>query len=274
MWKDAHILLTNALTSPLWGTTNRSGHQVEVSIWWAHHLTHSWESSKDGLGIKDQSDSFLPPPGDPVPDRNSWTYGSSSGGCLKSLGSSAQDCSWEPVASRFHLSRLVGGEVHFTLVSLEFLEVTHLVGLTRLGEAGPSSVKSPPGSPLVKPSAFCDPYTFCFWSALCFLTTGHFWSTGDCPNALSSSATHKRQRSSATLYVLPALPLWPAPGSELPSPPLGPSPGTLAVGPEVTKMFICHLHQGIEFCFSRCPSGSSSWLLWLGRTPPIPEVLP
>ena len=51
-----------------------------VSTWWAHHLTHCWGSLKDGSGIEDQSESSPPPPGDPVPERNSWTHGSSSGG--------------------------------------------------------------------------------------------------------------------------------------------------------------------------------------------------
>ena len=57
------------------------------------------------------------------------------GGCPKSLGSSAQNCSQEPVASRFCLLGVVGGEVHFTSVSLGSLKVTCLLSLTRLDEA-------------------------------------------------------------------------------------------------------------------------------------------
>ena len=135
MWKDAHTLVMNAQSSPFWGTPTSSGHQVGVSTQWAYHLTHTWGSSKDGLGIKDWSDLSLPPPGDPVPDRNSWTHGSSSGGCPKSSGSYAQDHGWEPVASRFCLSGVVGGEVCFTFVSLGSSKVTHLLGLTMLGKA-------------------------------------------------------------------------------------------------------------------------------------------
>ena len=122
-----------------------SGHHARVSTQWTHHLTHSWGSSKDSLDIEDQSDSSLPP-GDSVPDRNSCTSGSSSGGCSKSLGYSAQDCGQEPVASRICLPLVVTGGACFTSVSLLGLEsskVTHLLGLTGLGKAAHLFAGSP-----------------------------------------------------------------------------------------------------------------------------------
>ena len=84
---------------------------------------------------EEQLESSLLTPGDLVLERNSWTYGSSSGDCPRSLGSSAQDCGQRLAASRFHLVGVVGGEVYFTLASFGSSKVTCLLGMTRLGEA-------------------------------------------------------------------------------------------------------------------------------------------
>ena len=81
---------------------------------------------------------FWGSPDKPVPDRNSCTSGSSSGGCSKSLGSSAQDPSWQPVAYRICLPLVVVRGACFTSVSLLVLDssnVTCLLGLMGLGEA-------------------------------------------------------------------------------------------------------------------------------------------
>ena len=123
-----------------------SGHHPGVSTWRACHLTHSWWLSKDGLGVEGLSGSSSPPSGNPISDRNCCTSRSNSGGCPKSLGSSAQGCGWEPVASGVCLPAIVGWGTCFTSVSLLGLEsskVTLLLSLTGLGKAAHLLAGSP-----------------------------------------------------------------------------------------------------------------------------------
>ena len=122
-WKEARTCLAKPMMSPWVGTFWSSGHQARVSTWWVHHLTHSWGSSQDGSGVEDLSDSFLATiQCNLVPDRNSCTSGSSSGGCPRSSVSSAHDHGGEPAASRLNLPPVGGEGAHFTSVSLLGLE--------------------------------------------------------------------------------------------------------------------------------------------------------
>ena len=128
------------------GTFCSSDHHAGVSTQQAHHPTHSWCLLKDSFGVKDQSGSSSPLLGDSVPDRNSCTSESNSGGCSKSSGSSAQDRGQEPAASGLCLPAVVGEGACFTSVSplwLESSKVTLFLSLTGLGKAAHLLAGSP-----------------------------------------------------------------------------------------------------------------------------------
>ena len=92
-WKEAHTCLAKLIGSLGVGTFS-SGHQAGVSTQWACHLIHSWGLSKGSLGIADQLDLSPLLPDASVPNRNSHTCGSKTGGSPRSLLAD-----WDPSTS-------------------------------------------------------------------------------------------------------------------------------------------------------------------------------
>ena len=154
----------------LWvGTPWSSGHHTRVSTWWAHHLTHSLLSLKDGSGVKDWSDSSSLTSDIPVPDRNSCTSGFSSGGYPKSLGSSAQDHSCQALP----ITRSWWG-------SLLYFSIPPRAGLFK-GNPPFESDRAWWGSP-----PLCRiPSVICHWGDLLFLAS--WWAPPVAPGASSTS---------------------------------------------------------------------------------------
>ena len=220
--KGSHTHLAKPMKSFWIGTFWSSGHHAKVSTWWVCHLTHSWGSSKDSLGIEDLSDSSSPLLGNFVSDRNFCTCGSSSRGCPKSSGSSAQDCGWEPVAYRLNVPPVVGRGACFTFVSLLWLEsskVTCLWGLMRLGETAHLFAGSPVWSAA---GGTCSPWLAsrhllqllvhlllheCCWLSNCPQLPCHPWkmewlSCSICPSSIAAAASTWQWASLATLRAL------------------------------------------------------------------------
>ena len=83
-WKEAHTHLAKLIRSLGVETFTSFGHQAGVSTWWACHPTHSWGSSKGGLGIAEQAGSSPLLPDNSALDRNSCRCWSKAGGFPKS----------------------------------------------------------------------------------------------------------------------------------------------------------------------------------------------